>query len=115
MKNKIIKQTAVFNGKTFEHFGIKPHIASMYGKKPEDIINVELTVANDQTIPPPPQEDPNVNDADYWGWYDFKRIDFTMVYAKRFLLEMCFPAGLEESEKFREGKAYRVNVVEAKK
>ena len=116
MKNKIIHKTAVFNGKNFEHFGIRPITASVYGNKVSDIVEVELSIADNQDIPPSPQDDPKINEPDYWGWWDNEKQDFTMIYAKRFLLDMCFPVGIEATEKHYkgktwEGKAYRLNVI----
>jgi len=112
MKNKVVTKTAVFNGKYFEHFDICPITASLYGNKESDIIEVELSIADNQTKPT--SNDKNM-DADYWGWMDNKKQDFTMVYAKRFLLDMCFPAGIDGTEKFGDGKAYRLNVTLKKK
>lgn len=102
--------TTVHNGSKYTHFNIKPFMASIYGAKPENIVKVELTVADDQTIPPLPQDDPKVNVNDYWGWWDFKDKAFTFVWSKRFLLEMCFTYGIKAAEEKNKGKAYRVNV-----
>jgi hypothetical protein len=94
----------------YRHFGIMPSLVSLYGVKVEDILNVEMSVADDQTLPPSIQNDPNANEADYWGWWDFKQESFTMIYGKRFLLDMCFPAGIKATEEAGQGKAYRLNV-----
>lgn len=110
MKN-VYKHTAIFNGKNFEHFGIHSLNALLYGHKAEDILRVELIIAEDQTIPPPPQNDKDVLKPDYWGWLDSTINEFTMVYPKRFLLEICFPAGLKATEEKGRGKAYRLNVL----
>ena len=109
MKPKVVKNTAVFNGKYFEHFGIHPATASLYGNKVSEIIEVELSVAKDQTKSPANDKNP---DPDYWGWWDETDQRFSMIYAKRFLLDMCFPAGIDGTKKHRpeEGKAYRLNV-----
>ncbi len=104
------KITAVLNGDTFEHFGINKVTATMYGNQPDDIITVELTVAEDQTIPPQPQNDPNIKDNDYWAWWEFEENNYTLVWHKRFLLNMCFPYGIQLTEEKNKGKAYRVNV-----
>ncbi len=42
----------------FRHFGIRPFTASIYGDKPEDIVNVKCTISDDQTEHTSP---------DYWG------------------------------------------------
>lgn len=100
------KNTAVFNGKCFQHFGIRPITASLYGDKISDIINVEIEVAEDQTRP---NFDNSDLTPDYWCWRD-KEGKFSMIYAKYFLLNMCFPSGIEASENAGQGKAYRVLV-----
>jgi hypothetical protein len=46
------------------------------------------------------------------GWYDSKKEIFSMIYSKRFLLEMCFPYGLKASEEANHGKAYRLEILE---
>lgn len=100
-------QQAVWNGKYYEHFGIRKEIAYMYGHKENEVSNVEMKVSADQRIPP--ANDGNM-DRDYWGWFDFERQEFTMIYAKRFLLNMCFAYGIEASEQANQGKAYRLEV-----
>lgn len=108
---KPTKHTAVVNDKgEFQHFGIHAITASMYGYDENDIVEVELTIAKDQSIPPPPQSDKNVMVADYWGWWKNEDKCFTTIYGKHFLLEMCFPYGIEAEEKAGRGKAYRLNV-----
>ena len=99
--------TAVWKEKCYTHFGIHPMIASLYGDDPKDIINVKIEISKDQKKPNP--EGPYVG-ADYWGWYDFEKKKFTMIYAQYFLLNMCFPYGLKTEEERNIGKAYRLLV-----
>lgn len=106
--DKIYKKNAVFNDKYYEHFGIHPSIASLYGDKPEDIVEVKFKISVDQTITK--AKDDNMN-PDYWGWFDNDDQDFTMIYAKRFLLEMCFPSGIKPCEEKNQGKAYRLEIL----
>ena len=104
------KITATLNnrGKFYQHFGIRPFTACLYGDKREDIVEVEFKISEDQTIP---SFDPNDLQVDYWGWYDNKRQEFTnMIFAKRFLLDMCFPAGIAATEESGQGKAYRLEI-----
>lgn len=112
MKN--FKTTAVFNGRFFESFGINPITASAWGNKVEDIVMVECEIADDQSIPPSPQYDPNVKKNDYWGYYDNAKQEFTLIYQKRFILGICFANGLDHMEEQGFGKAYRLNVKEIK-
>ncbi len=104
----IYKTTAVWDGRSYIHFGIHKSLASLYGDDPEDIENLNIKISKDQSIP-----DPNTNsiDADYWGWYDNGDKEFTMIYSKHFLLNMCFPNGIKASEKAGQGKAYRLEII----
>jgi hypothetical protein len=101
----VIHQRAVWNGKYYEHFGIRKEIAYMYGHKENDVSDVEMKVSADQRLPVSNDGDMN---SDYWGWFDFERQEFTMIYAKRFLLDMCFAYGIEAAEQAKQGKAYRL-------
>jgi hypothetical protein len=109
---KTYKYNAVFNGKHYDHFGIHPKLGSLYGDKPEDIVEVELKICDDQNIPI--SSDNKNMIFDYWGWFDYDKQSFTMIYPKRFLLEMCFPYGIKASEDKNQGKAYRLEIVDKK-
>ena len=106
---EIFKHPAVFNTKMnhYYHFGISKQSASLYGDKPEDIVEVEFKIHEDQSIPP---TDQSLN-ADYWGWFDNDKQKFSMIYPKRFLLVMCFPYGYEVCEERNQGKAYRLQIL----
>lgn len=95
------------NGEYYQHFGIVPSLASLYGDNPDDIVEIEMKVSDDQTIIPE-----ITTFADYWEWISSDRNEFTqMIYAQRFLLEMCFPYGIKASEEKGHGKAYRLEIV----
>lgn len=92
----------------FRHFGIRPSIASMYGDKPEDIVNVKCTISEDQTEHTAP---------DYWGWYDLneKRWSIGSLIQPSFIqFKMCFPYGYKAEEERGYGKAYRLDIEEIK-
>lgn len=102
------KNTAVFNGRYFEHFRIHPTTVTVFGRKVEDIVSVEITVAENQDLPP---DNDNCDlKPDYWAWWDNETQDFSLIYAKRVLLQICMPYGIEAAENTGQGKAYRVNV-----
>ena len=109
---ELFNKTAVLNTNKgfYHHFGIRGCTACLYGDKPEDIMLVEFKISEDQTVPEFNNKDLN---ADYWGWYEIEKDDFTLIYPKRFLLDMCFPAGIDNTEKALpdKGKAYRLEVV----
>lgn len=99
--------TAVYNGKYFEHFSINEITAALYGHKVDEIVEVELIMDEDQTKPL--SNDTSIS-IDYWGWFDNRQNKFTIIYAKYFLLNMCFPYGIKGSEEANEGKSYRLIV-----
>jgi len=100
------EKTAVYGKNNYNHFGIRAELASLYGDDPEDIVTLKLKVSDDQTIP-----ETHKKEADYWGWYDNDRKEFTMIHAQRFLLNMCFPNGMEASEGVNQGKGYRLEII----
>lgn len=106
------KFNAVYNkkGDFYEHFGIHPTLVNLYGVKPEDIVEVEMKKSEDQSVQ---VFDKSMN-SDYWGWFDFDRQEFSMIYAKYFLLNMCFPYGIKPCEEQNQGKAYRLEIVNIK-
>lgn len=103
--------TAVWNGNSYNHFGIHPSFASIYGDDPDDIEILTMKISEDQTVPEPNNKH---NEADYWGWLDNDDKGFHMIYAQRFLLDICFPAGIARTEKAGQGKAYRLTIIEPK-
>ena len=104
----IVETTAVKNEISFKHFGINSATAMLYGYEEKDIQNVQFSVSKDQIKPKP-----NTNDmaADYWGWFDYSNNRFSLIYPKYFLLDMCFPAGIEGTEKANQGKAYSLELI----
>lgn len=108
------KTTATLNerGKFYQHFGIRPFTAMLYGDKPEDIVDVEFKISDNQSFK---NFDPNDFIVDYWGWYDNKRREFgNLIFAKRFMLDMCFPSGIAAEEDSGKGKAYRLEIVKVR-
>ncbi len=103
----IIEQTAVQGKNGYEHFGIHPITASVYGHKEGEIVNLKMIVSKNQERP---IEHTPTLDIDYWGWYDFRTKKFSLIYGKYFLLNMCFPSGIKSSEEFNQGKAYRLEI-----
>lgn len=108
--------TAVAHEGVYRHFGIHPKSAPLYGDNPDDIDLLVMKISDDQSIPKPNAE---YKEADYWVWYDLdtfvRKEGFSqMLYAQRFLLDMCFPAGIKGTEEAGQGKAYRVEIVEIK-
>jgi len=100
--------SAVLDGKSWKYFGIHESLVSLYGVNKEDIKTLVMKISDNQNI-----EDLNKNNADYWGWFDNNK--FTLIYPKRFLLEMCFPYGLKVTEKSGRGKSYRLEILKVKK
>lgn len=105
---EIFEITAVWNNNHYNHFGIHPKLASVYGDKPEDIETLKMKISNEQTIP---KLNNKYKVADYWGWYDNEKKKFTLIYAQYFLLNICFPYGLKAQEERGDGKAYRLEII----
>lgn len=107
----IYSENAVFNGNHYHHFGIHPVTASLYGDKVEDIKNISFVVDDDQKVYKDNFVGGGKDKADYWAWFDYSENDFTMIYPQRFLLDMCFPAGIKGTENYGQGKAYRIKII----
>lgn len=103
---RTFKTTAVLSGDHYQHFGIHPITANLYGNRVDEIVNLTMVISNDQTVP--------VHDtsmvADYWGYYDYDDKRFSLIYPKHFLLNMCFPNGIKACEDAGQGKAYRLEI-----
>lgn len=108
MNNKTFKKNAVLdeNG-NYRHFGIHPVTASLYGDKVEDIVELTMKISDNQSEP-----DNETMIADYWGWFDNEENEFSLIYPKYFLLNMCFPYGIKILEAQGRGKAYRLEIIE---
>lgn len=100
--------TAIFK-EYFKHFNINPKAVSLYGVKVEDIVNVKVTMHEDQSIPAFEEQKNNPN-ADYWAFVKSDDKGYNLIFHKRFILNVCFPYGIESSENAGHGKAYRVKV-----
>lgn len=108
----VFETTATFNKEQglnggYHHFRIHSSIATIYGDKPEDIVNLKFKISNNQEI----NSDTDVKDNDYWGFYDFSKEEFILIYPQYFILNMCFPYGMEIEEKRNIGKAYRIEII----
>ena len=107
--------TATLDDKgNFHHFGIRETTCSLYGDKPEDIKTVSLEIHTNQAKPSKEEfnEMCKTNTPDYWGWKDVGSDEFSLIYQQRFLLDMCFPAGLDTTEANGRGNQYRLKVTE---
>lgn len=103
---RVFKVLALPNKGHFDHFGVHPKTASMYGHKVEDIVELEMEIADDQ-------ERVDHEGVDYWGFWDFEYNRWSLIYPKLFLLDMCFPYGIKAEETRMigdgyKGKAYRL-------
>lgn len=95
------------NGGHYKNFGINPISAIIYGKQEKDIIQVEVSIHENQEKVPPNSKN---MEADYWGWWDETQKRFSLIWPQYFLLNMCFPYGIKAAEESNQGKAYRLNV-----
>jgi hypothetical protein len=58
-------------------------------------------------------QEKNIGDIEYWGWINGNG-SLTMVFAAYFLFNMCFPYGVEASEKDGKGIAVKFKIVNSK-
>ena len=89
------------------HFGISKSLASMHGRKPEEVEELMMVVSEDQSIHFV-ESDKSI--VDYWGWRCEEEERFIFIYPNRMLLEMCFVYGIENSERNKKGKVYRLEI-----
>ncbi len=99
--------TAVLHNGAYWYFGICEKTCGLYGANPEDIVNVELEIAENQ-VKPQPNHHPLEND--YWGWLPTDSDKFTLIYTQYVLMSICFAYGHEAEEKAGKGKPYRLIV-----
>lgn len=66
------KTTAVFKNGIWYNFGIHPKLASVWGRKPEDIRNVEITVKEIDVLLKDWYKSNDENEKVYFGYYDYK-------------------------------------------
>ena len=106
--------TAVDDGKSYSHFGINEITASIYGNTVDQIETVILRVSENQQRIGVNDFDPEI--ADYWAWIPEEVEDSLnhLVFPQFFLLNMCFPYGIEAAEDAGRGKAYRVEIIKNK-
>ena len=90
----------VKDGRPFlDSFGIIPKFASMYGRKPEDIVTVRGTIIEEDIIVKELMKHDSPYDSnahDYFGWIDFEddgSYNLRMIYGNIKLYYMCFPNG----------------------
>lgn len=53
-----------------------------------------------------PEGDPQA----YWGWKDFERKEYCMIWASKILLEICFPYGYRFEEERGKGKIVNLKI-----
>ena len=50
--------------------------------------------------------------SDYWGWKDFERKNYSMIYPSRVQAEICFPYGYKVEEEKGKGKLMNLVIEE---
>lgn len=107
LQSQTFNTTAVKSDKCYHHFGIHPKTASLYGDKVEDIIDLKFKIHEDQTRP----GSISPREAEYWGYYEINDKRFSLIYPQFFLLDMCFPSGIEVMEERGFGKAFKLQIL----
>ncbi len=47
-----------------------------------------------------------------WAWHDFQKDTYSMIYPRKFIVEMCSPDGFKQRTKRGEGKIVKLKVIE---
>ena len=88
----------------YNNFEINPSLASIWGRKREDVILVKATIIEEDVLIQPLFRDQSydVNSIDYFGHIDFKKdgtYNICMIYPNIHQYFICFPYG-PDSERF---------------
>jgi len=70
--------------------------------KSEPIFKIEVKISENQ--------EKDVDPIEYWGWIDNEDNYISLIYPQYFLLSMCFPYGIEATEKKGQGKAIKLKL-----
>lgn len=84
---------------TFFYFNIfesLPQVKMCEGKFPEKRFSITLEINSE---------------GNYWGWLDYARNEYCMIYPHRELLEICFPYGMKAAIERGKGEITRFNVI----
>jgi uncharacterized protein (UPF0335 family) len=102
------KTTAtLYKDKYFHHFGIRPITANLYGNNVDDIIEVQCEVIEIGY----PDYKPD-NSVQYWGFYDIKRKNVSLIYPSWLQFYTCFPYGPKAEEERGVGYCVKIDVRE---
>jgi hypothetical protein len=103
LTNKIIRMQYYGNKhKTgFNHIYMSVGQVKMCSNDPVYVIDFEI--ADNQNIN-------ELTNSQVWGWLDNDDY-FSIIKPNRRDLNMCFPAGLEYTEKLKRGKAYKLEII----
>jgi hypothetical protein len=103
----IIHTTAVLSNRGYyENIGITEKSAILYGCDASQIEHITFEVSEDQS-----EAKPESITMEYWGWFDNRVQDWTLIFPTYYQLCVCFPYELSELEEYGHGKAYRLNLV----
>ncbi len=104
---EVYSKNAIWDKNHYKYFGIQPKSAFMYGCKEEEIQEINFKISNNQIKPKANEKN---MEPDSWGRYDYERKEFSLIFPKHFLLNMCFPYGMKVEEERDRGKAYRIEI-----
>jgi hypothetical protein len=96
------KQRHIRTGETiYDSFGINKNLAYMYGRKPEDVIKVKMTIIEEDVLLKDKFNDKNYDEncTDYFGlitWEDDNSLSIGLIYANIKLYNMCFPYEIDK-------------------
>lgn len=86
----------------YNHFGIHPVSCCVYGDKPEDIENVQLSFH--------PYQNLDQDASEYWGFYLYSDDKISYIHNNYSMMSICFSEGAINAEKNGKGFAVKLNV-----
>lgn len=105
-----VETTATFTYGKFRDFGIIPDLCSLWGRKPEDITNVRLTIIESDIIFSDyiNQDGYDPNSEDYFTFIDVNDdgsfdLATSLTYGTANMFRICFPYG-PDSKRYYKGK-----------
>ena len=104
METTIHTSAVLSNRGYYENIGITEKCAFLYGRDASQIEHIVFEVSEDQS-------EANPQTMEYYGWFDNKEQDWTLIFPSYYQLCVCFPYELSELEERGDGKAYRLNLV----
>jgi len=77
----------------------------------KEIVKLKIELAKNQELPETREEEIAI---DYWGWYDFKNEEISLIQSSWILMKVCFGNSMNTLMQNGMGKPVRLNIEVAK-